>query len=324
MTPDADRNGQGAFGEAQWPAVARLRFGVVPTPATLFQDVHGRLVIELQAASVPADGGGTFDAAVRTSREADPARDESGSLAEAIAECVAQWVDDQTRTVWTTPVLGSLGVSAALDRCQQSLLDAVKGQVVGLAAGVGAPALPAELAAGIGVDRILAPEMRREKDLYSFIDICVMGIGFATGQPHLVAVAVKHLMGTEFDNALECGAEEILKGLRSPAPAGPGPTEPRWIKPTGPKHSEIVWSSETSSLIRWMARHVPQDFRIVTPVQGAPEGVSPVPPPDLVDLRPQRKPVPEKPECTGYKIPAADPAQPELGEQEPELPGFSP
>jgi hypothetical protein len=219
MTADTDGNGQGAFDEVRRLAVARVRFGVVRNPATradkmaLLRDADGRLVIELQTASVPADRSGTFGAAVRTSREAHTAHDETGSLAQAIAAYFAQWVDDQTRTVWAAPVVGLVEVSAVLDRCQQSLLDAVKGQIVGLATGAGAPALPAKLGAGIGADLILAPEMRLEEDLSSIIDICVMGIGFAAGQPHLVAAAAKHLLHTEFDRVLEHGADETLEGL---------------------------------------------------------------------------------------------------------------
>src|SRR5215467_2090059 len=106
MTPDADGNRQGAFGEVRRLAVARVRFGVVRNAATradgwaLLRDADGRLVVELQTASVPADRSYTFDAAVRTSRSAHPALDETGSLAKATAEYFTQWVDDQTRTAW--------------------------------------------------------------------------------------------------------------------------------------------------------------------------------------------------------------------------------
>jgi hypothetical protein len=266
MTADTDGNGQGAFGEVRRLAVARVRFGVVRNPATradkmaLLRDVYGRLVIELQTASVPADRSGTF---------------ETGSPAEATAAYFAQWVDDQTRTVWATPVVGLIKVSAVLDRCQQSLLDAVKGQIEGLATGAGAPALPAKLGAGIGADLILAPEMRLEEDLSSIIDICVLGIGFATGQPHLVAAAAKHLLHTEFDHVLEHGADEILEGLLTPPapkPTGHGPSQP--AHPHG-----------------WSERPKPQ----VPPVQQKPEHTHltlPPTPPDTAQQKPvQKKPV---------------------------------
>jgi len=50
-----------------------------------------------------------------------------------------------------------------------------------------------------------------------------MGIGFATGQPHLVAAAAKHLVHTELENALEHAVSDILHDWLNPtAPAAPG------------------------------------------------------------------------------------------------------
>jgi hypothetical protein len=156
-------------GEVRGQAVARVRLCVVRDPAATADKIArlrrtnppGRLVVELQTASVPAGRIGTFDAVVRISRGAHAAHDETGSLAEATAAYFAQWVDDQTRTVWATPgVLGPAEVSAVLDSCQQSLLESVKRQLQGLAIGGGAPVPAAGLAAGIGANLILAPEMR--------------------------------------------------------------------------------------------------------------------------------------------------------------------
>jgi hypothetical protein len=236
-------------GEARGLAVARVRFGVVRNPAATANKIAwprhtnplGRLVVELQTASVPADRTGTFDAVVRMSRGAHAAHDETGSLAEATAAYFAQWVDDQTTTVWATPgVLGPAEVSAVLDSCQQSLLDSVKRQLQGLATGGGAPVPAAGLAAGIGANLILAPEMRLEEGISSIIDICVLGIGVATGQPHLVVATARHLLHTGFDGALEHGVSEILNGLLNPtAPAAPGPVRrrpgsPGWNQPARP------------------------------------------------------------------------------------------
>jgi hypothetical protein len=223
-------------GEARGPALARVRFGVVRNPAATANKIAwpqrtnplGRLVVELQTASVPADRKGTFDAVVRMSRGAHAVHDETGSLAEATAAYFAQWVDDQTTTVWATPgVLGRAEVSAVLDSCQQSLLDSVKSQLQDLATGGGAPVPAAGLAAGIGANLILAPEMRLEEGISSIIDICVLGIGVATGQPHLVVATARHLLDTVFDGALEHGVSEILNGLLNPtAPTAPGPGRP--------------------------------------------------------------------------------------------------
>ena len=48
--------------------------------------------------------------------------------------------------------------------------------------------------------------MRLEEDIAWIIDICAIGIGFATGQPHLVAGAAKHLVHTEFKTHLSTGS----------------------------------------------------------------------------------------------------------------------
>jgi hypothetical protein len=59
--------------------------------------------------------------------------------------------------------------------------------------------------------------LTREESVSAIIDICVIGIAYATAQPHLVAVAVKHLSRTAFHEAVQRGAYEILKDLRKPA-----------------------------------------------------------------------------------------------------------
>lgn len=211
-------------GEVQGLAVARVRFGVVRNPdaraSTGAQprgaNAPGRLVVELQTARVPADRMDAFDAVVQMPRGAHTAPDETGHLAEATAAYFAQRVDDQTSTAWATP--GRFDpdqVSAVLDSVRQQLQD--------LATRGGAPAPAAALAAGIGANLIRAPEMRLKEDISWIIDICVIGIGFATGQPHLVAGAAKHLVHTELENALEHAVSDILHDWLNPtAPAAPG------------------------------------------------------------------------------------------------------
>ena len=157
-------------------------------------------------------------AVLRMSRETPSADDLSERLADATAEYVADTADNQARILFEMP--GSLGpeeVNAVLDGCQQKLVDMVKAPVEQVAAGVGAPPLATGLAAGIGADFVLAREIRLAEGISAIIDICVIGIGYAAGQPHLVAVAVKHLSRIGFHEAVQRGVSEILEGLRKPA-----------------------------------------------------------------------------------------------------------
>jgi hypothetical protein len=231
MTPDADGDGLGFLGEVQRLAIARVRFGVPDQVRPLARLRRARLVVELQIASVPADRRGTFEAVIQRSRGPLPVHATSGDLVNATAAYFAQWVDNQTRIVWVTPRdLAPANVSVVLDSCQQSLLDSVRRQVEGLAVVGGAPAPVAELAGGIGTNLVLEQEMRLKEVVSSFIDICVMAVGFATGQLHLVACAGKHLLHSQFNNALEHGASELLQGFLSPATPGalgPGGPETR-------------------------------------------------------------------------------------------------
>jgi len=228
---DADGGSKGALDGVRGVAVARMRFCEIPDAAASVVGwrgerrsiVRARLVVELQIASVPADERGSFDAVLRMSLETLPADDVSERLVGATAEYFADTADNQVRILFETP--GSLGpeeVSAVLDRCQQKLLDLVKAPVEQLATLGGAPPLAAELAGGIGADFVLDSEIRLEEGISAIIDICVIGIGSVTGQPHLVAVAIKHLSRTGFHEAVQRGASKILEGLRKPAaPAAP-------------------------------------------------------------------------------------------------------
>jgi hypothetical protein len=213
---DADRGGPGALDDVRREAVARMRFREKPDPAA--SAVRARLLVELQIASGPADEGGSVDAALRMSRETPSADGLGERFEDAIAEYVADTFDNQARILFETPdFLGPEEAGAVLDRCQQELVDLVKALVEQRATAGGAPSLAAALAGGIGADFVLAPEISREESVSAIIDICVIGIGYATAQPHLVAVAVKHLSRTVFHEAVQRGAYEILKDLRKPA-----------------------------------------------------------------------------------------------------------
>lgn len=191
---DADSGSQGALDDVRGVAVARMRFCEIPDPAV--SAVRAHLVDDL-----------------------------SERLADATAEYFADTGDNQARILFETP--GSLGpeeVSAVLDRCQQKLVDLIKAPVEQLATAGGAPQLAAEVAGGISADFVLAREIPLGEGMSAMIDICVIGIGYATGQPHLVAVAVKHLSHTGFHEAVQRGASKILECLRKPAaPSAPVP-----------------------------------------------------------------------------------------------------